>query len=193
MSQIEHLLLPKNDNAEIYSLKPLITEENLQKRIKELGEEITRAYQGEELTLIGVLKGSFLFMADLVRHIKLPVQCEFLGVSSYGDAYESSGEVKVTSDLTRPINGQHVIVVEDIIDTGLTLAYILRTLSARTPKSMKICCLLDKRERRQIELEADYVGFALPNAFVVGYGLDFHGWLRNLPYIGVMEDKKSST
>lgn len=169
-----------------WTASTLINQEDLQARIKALGAQLTREYAGETVTVVGVLKGSFLFMADLVRHIDLPLQCEFLGVSSYGHDTVSSGEVKLTSDLTRPIHGQHVLVVEDIIDTGLTLAYILRTLAARNPASLKVCCLLDKRERRQIEIEADYVGFTIPNTFVVGYGLDYQGMLRNLPYVGVL-------
>jgi len=168
-------------------LSVLLSEKQLQDRIRELGEELTRYYHGETVTVVGVLKGSFIFMADLLRQMDLPVHCEFLGVSSYGDDTESSGEVKVTSDLTRPIRGQHVLVVEDIIDTGLTLAYILRNLSTREPRSIKLCCLLDKRERRQIEIEADYVGFTIPNKFVVGYGLDSEGLLRNLPFVGVVD------
>lgn len=164
----------------------LISAQELETRIRVLGEEIRREYPGQSLIVVGVLKGSFLFMADLIRALDLPVQCEFLGVSSYGDDTESSGEVKVTADLTRPIHGQHVLVVEDIIDTGLTLAYILRTLAARNPASLRVCCLLDKRERRQVEIEADFVGFTIPNAFVVGYGLDYQGFMRNLPYVGVL-------
>lgn len=170
-----------------WTASTLISQSDLQARIRELGRQLSEEYAGETVTVVGVLKGSFLFMADLVRQLDIPVQCEFLGVSSYGNDTVSSGEVKLTSDLTRPIHGQHVLVVEDIIDTGLTLAYILRTLAARAPASLKVCCLLDKRERRQIEIEADYVGFVIPNVFVVGYGLDYQGLLRNLPYVGVLQ------
>jgi hypoxanthine phosphoribosyltransferase len=173
-----------------YRISVLISERELQERIRALGELLAQHYAGETVTVVGVLKGSFIFMSDLVRAMNIPVRCEFLGVSSYGDDTRSSGEVKVTSDLTQPIHGQHVLVVEDIIDTGLTLAYILRNLSTRGPRSIKLCCLLDKRERRQIEIESDFVGFTIPNKFVVGYGLDYQGLLRNLPYIGVMESSE---
>lgn len=169
-----------------YQVSVLLSEADIQARIQALGKQLTEDYAGQTVTVVGVLKGSFLFMADLVRQMNLPLQCEFLGVSSYGNDTTSSGEVKVTSDLTRPVSGQHVLVVEDIIDTGLTLAYILRTLAARNPASLKVCCLLDKRERRQIEIEADYVGFTIPNAFVVGYGLDYAGLMRNLPFVGIL-------
>lgn len=169
-----------------YVIDTLIDSATLQARIKELGQQISQDFRGEKLIVVGVLKGAFLFMADLVRQLDLPVECEFLGVSSYGDDTESSGEVKVTADLTRPIHDQNVLVVEDIIDTGLTLAYIVRSLEARKPRTLRICSLLDKRERRQTALEGHYIGFTIPNAFVVGYGLDFTGLLRNVPAIGVM-------
>jgi len=175
------------DRCAGHTIRVMLTQAQLQARIAELGAELTRDYAGCTLTIVGVLKGSFLFMADLVRHIDLPVRCDFLGVSSYGHNTSSSGEVKVTSDLTQPIFDQHVLVVEDIVDSGLTLAYILRLLASRNPASIKVCCLLDKHARRKTEVEANYIGFPIPNEFVVGYGLDYVGLLRNIPYIGVME------
>lgn len=169
-------------------VKALISQEELQQRITDLGKQITRDYAGQELVLLGVLKGSFLFMADLARAIDLPVTTEFLGLSSYSGGTESSGEVKVTLDLAHPIADKHLLVVEDIVDTGLTLAYILRMLSTRNPRSLKLCCLLDKPEGRKVQIEADYVGFTIPKRFVVGYGLDYNEFYRNLPYIGVMDE-----
>ena len=168
-------------------IEPLIEEDALRAKVKELGAVITRDYAGKELTVLGVLKGSFLFMADLVREIDLPLSVEFLGLSSYAGGDQSSGEVKVTLDLNNPISGRHVLVAEDIVDTGLTLKYLLGMLQNRHPASLKLCCLLDKPEGRTVDIEADYVGFTIPNKFVVGYGLDSEELYRNLPYIGVMK------
>ncbi len=179
----ERVQVPK---AGSFVLSKMIDEDVLQARIRALGARLSRDYAGKTLTLVGILKGSFLFMADLIRYIERPVRCEFLGVSSYGHETSSSGEVKVTSDLTHPISGEHVLVVEDIIDTGLTLNYIRRLLVSREPASIKICTLLDKKERRKTHITPDYVGFSIPNEFVVGYGLDYQGLLRNLPWIGVL-------
>lgn len=166
----------------------LIDEAQLQRRVRELGAQITAEYQGKDLVLLGVLKGSFLFMADLARAIDLPVRTEFLGLSSYSGGTESTGEVKVTLDLAHPVAGKHVLVVEDIVDTGLTLDYILRMLANRHPASLKLCCLLDKPEGRHVQIHADYVGFTIPKRFVVGYGLDYNEIYRNLPYIGVLDE-----
>lgn len=165
----------------------LLSDAEIQARVRQLGAELTRDYAGRKVIILGVLKGSFVFMADLVRAIDLPLSVEFLGLSSYGGGTHTSGEVKVTLDLNHPINGQHVIVAEDIIDTGVTLSYLLRMLSNRQPASLKLCCLLNKEERRQANITPDYVGFTIPNRFVVGYGLDYDEYYRNLPYIGVLD------
>lgn len=170
--------------------KTLISESELQKRIAELGAEITKDYEehGDDLILIGVLKGSILFMADLCRHIQLPLSMDFMGIASYGDGTKSSGVVQITSDLSKPIEGKHVIVVEDIIDTGLTAHYLFDNLSTRRPGSVKLCSLLHKPERSEVEVKIDYLGFEVPNKFVVGYGLDIAQKYRNLPFIGYVEE-----
>ena len=172
----------EEDIAEI-----LIDEKTLQARIRELGEQISRDYQGKRPILVGVLKGAFMFMADLIRHISIPHEIDFMATSSYGQATESSGVVRILKDLDTPISGRDVLIVEDIIDTGLTLDYLIRILKARNPASLRICTLLDKRERRRIPIPLDYVGFEVPNKFVVGYGLDFGEIYRNLPYIAVLK------
>lgn len=166
-------------------LRVLIPEDRIQARIAELGAQIRSDYGDGPITCIGVLKGSFMFMADLVRAIGGDVRCEFLAVSSYHGGTRSSGVVRITEDLRAPIEGQHTLVVEDIIDTGLTLDYLLRALEVRGPLSVKTCCLLDKPAHREVALEADYVGFSIPDEFVVGYGLDLGERYRNLPHIAV--------
>jgi hypoxanthine phosphoribosyltransferase len=159
----------------------------LEKRLGELAADITRDYQGKsDLVLVGALKGSFIFLADLCRRIDLPVQCDFLGISSYGDGTDTSGVVKITSDLSRPIAGKHVLIVEDIVDTGLTMSYLLDNLATRHPADVKICALLHKPARMKKQVPVHYVGFTIPNQFVVGYGLDYAERYRNLPYIGVL-------
>ena len=160
---------------------------DIQSRIDALGQQITAAYleASEPLVLIGVLKGSFLFMADLCRAIDLPLEVDFLGLSSYGDAEESSGVVRVTQDLSRSIEGKHVLVVEDIIDTGLTMQYLLENLVTRRPASVKVASLLSKPARTKVEIKIDYLGFEIPDRFVIGYGLDYASKFRNLPFIGV--------
>jgi len=163
----------------------LIPEDRLQARIRELGAQIRADYGDEPITCIGVLKGSFVFMADLVRAIEGPVRTEFLGVSSYQGGTQSTGVVRITEDLTAPIEGHHCIIVEDIIDTGLTLKFLLNTLLVRRPASLKVCTLLDKVANREVKLDADYVGFSIPDEFVVGYGLDLGEFYRNLPHIAV--------
>lgn len=170
--------------------KTLISEETLQARIAELGAEITKDYQehGDDLILIGVLKGSILFMADLCRHIRLPLSMDFMGIASYGDGSKTSGVVQITSDLSKPIAGKHVIVVEDIIDTGLTAHYLFENLATRQPGSVKLCSLLHKPERSEVEVKIDYLGFTVPNKFVVGYGLDIAQKYRNLGFIGYVEE-----
>jgi hypoxanthine phosphoribosyltransferase len=163
----------------------LIPEDRLQARIQELGAQIRAEYGSAPVTCIGVLKGSFMFMADLVRAIGGPVRTEFLGVSSYQGGTRSTGVVRITEDLTAPIEGQHCIVVEDIIDTGLTMEFLLSTLAVRNPASLKVCTLLDKSANREVSLDADFVGFSIPDEFVVGYGLDLGEFYRNLPHIAV--------
>ena len=166
-------------------LKTLIDTDSLQERIQELGARIRADHGDAPITCIGVLKGSFLFMADLVRAIGGPVRCEFLGVSSYQGGTRSSGVVRITHDLRQPVEGQHCLLVEDIIDTGLTMDYLLRMLQVRNPASLKVASLLDKPSNREIEVPVDYVGFTIPDEFVVGYGLDFNELYRNLPHIAV--------
>jgi hypoxanthine phosphoribosyltransferase len=170
-------------------VQPLIESEKLQRRIAELAAEITRDYAGKDLVLVGVLKGCFLFMADLCRKIDLPLRCDFLGVSSYGDETRSSGVIRITSDVSRPVLGAEVLLVEDIVDTGLTISYLLENLRARRPRTVKVCTLLDKPARRRVQVSIDYRGFTVPDKFVVGYGLDYQGLYRNLPYIGHIEGR----
>jgi hypoxanthine phosphoribosyltransferase len=166
----------------------LIEEPVLQQRIAELGREISADYQGRDLLLIGVLKGAVFFMADQMRHLSVPCEVDFMAISSYGAATDSSGVVRILKDLDINIEGRHVLVVEDIIDSGLTLSYLTRTLEAREPASLEVCTLLTKPERREVEVPVRYVGFEIPNRFVIGYGLDFAERYRNLPYVGVLHD-----
>jgi hypoxanthine phosphoribosyltransferase len=168
-------------------LVPLITEQEIQKRTIQIAQAISNDYKDSTPLLVGVLKGAWVFMADLVRHISIPIQCDFLQVSSYGQATESSGIVKIVTDLKCSIEGKHVILVEDIVDTGLTLKYIMDYLRIRRPKSIKLCSLLDKPARHQIEFKVDYLGFEVPNKFVVGYGIDYQELYRNLPYVAYVE------
>src|SRR5919206_2591646 len=163
----------------------LLSEEALRARIAELGAEITRDYAGEPLKLVGVLKGSFMFMADLARAIDLPIKVDFIGTTSYSGT-KSTGVVRITNDLSRPIDGEHILLVEDIIDTGLTMKYLLENLGTRHPASVKVCALLEKPSRAKVHVPVDYKGFTIPDEFVVGYGLDWDGRLRNLPFIGVV-------
>lgn len=163
----------------------LLSEAQLRARIAEMGADITRDYQGKPLKLVGVLKGSFMFLADLARAIDLPLQIDFIGTASYQGA-TSSGVVRITNDLSRPIEGEHVLLVEDIVDTGLTMKYLLENLGTRRPASVRVCALLHKPSRTKASVPIDYKGFEIPDAFVVGYGLDYDGRLRNLPYIGVL-------
>ncbi|MGZ4354559.1 MAG: hypoxanthine phosphoribosyltransferase [Gaiellaceae bacterium] len=166
----------------------LIDEQTLQKRIAELGREISADYEGRDLLLVGVLKGAVFFMADLMRHIRVPCEVDFMAISSYGASTDSSGIVRILKDLDLNIEGRNVLVVEDIIDSGLTLSYLVRTLEAREPGSLEICTLLTKPERREIDVDVRYVGFEIPNRFVIGYGLDFAERYRNLRYVGVLHD-----
>jgi hypoxanthine phosphoribosyltransferase len=164
----------------------LLSAEQIRERVRALGAEITRDYAGKSLVLLCVLKGSFVFAADLARAIDLPLRIEFLGVRSYGDDTRSSGVVQITQDLTKPIAGDHVVLVEDIVDTGLTLSYLREQLLARMPNSVKVCALLHKPSRSVKPVQIDYLGFTVDDVFVVGYGLDHAERYRNLPYVGVL-------
>jgi hypoxanthine phosphoribosyltransferase len=168
-------------------LDVLYSQQALQARIAEMGEQIARDYAGKELVMVCVLKGAILFASDLARAIDLPLELDFIGLSSYGEATESSGVVKITSDLTRPIANKHVLVIEDIIDTGLTMRYLLDNLATRHPASVKICSLLHKPSRARTRIPIEYLGFTVPDLFVVGYGLDVAEKYRNVPFIGVMK------
>ncbi len=167
--------------------KVLISTEELQKRIAEMGREISREYAGKEILMIGVLRGAVVFMADLARAIDLHVSMDFMAVSSYGAGTTSSGVVRILKDLDESIEGRHILVVEDIVDSGLTLNYLLDNLKSRKPASIKLCTLLNKPERRKVEVKIDYNGFDVPDYFVIGYGLDYAERYRNLPYIGILK------
>jgi hypoxanthine phosphoribosyltransferase len=167
-----------------------LSEGQIQKRVAEIGQRITEDYAAEPPILVNVLKGGVIFLADLVRSIKAPVEIDFMEVSSYGNGKESSGVVRILEDLSLSITGRHVLIVEDIVDTGLTLKYIIENLETRHPKSVKICALLDRRGRRKVDLTLDYVGFVVPDKFVIGYGLDLAQKYRNLPYIAVVDDEE---
>ncbi|MBQ2908676.1 MAG: hypoxanthine phosphoribosyltransferase [Clostridia bacterium] len=168
--------------------KILFTEEQIQTRIKEIAAQIDKDYAGETPVVVGILKGCFMFFADLVRQMKTNIEIDFMSISSYGNNTKSSGEVKMIKDLDRTIEGRHVIIIEDIIDTGYTLKYLMTTLSARNPKSIKLCTLLDKKSRREVDISPDYVCFDVGDEFVVGYGLDYAQLYRNLPVIGVLKE-----
>ena len=170
------------------NLEPLFSAEQIQTRISELGAEIARDYAGRNPLIVGVLKGAVIFVSDLMRAIDLRLGVEFMAISSYGALLRTSGEVRIVKDLDVPIEGRDILVVEDIVDTGLTLSYLMANLRARGAKSVKLVALLDKHERRQRQVEIDYLGFSIPDAFVVGYGLDFAERYRNLPYIAVLTD-----
>ena len=167
----------------------LIESDALSARIAELGEEISEAYAGRDLLLIGVLKGAVFFMADLMRHLTVPCEVDFMAISSYGAAADTSGVVRILKDLDINIEGRNVLVVEDIIDSGLTLSYLIRNLESREPASLEICALLTKPARREIDVDVRWVGFEIPNRFVIGYGLDFAERYRNLPYVGVLSEE----
>lgn len=169
-------------------LDVMISKEELAAKVAELGARITEAYRGKELILVGVLKGSFVFFADLVRAIDLPVEIDFIAVSSYGANTSSSGVVKFTQDLSRPIVGKHVILVEDIVDTGLTMKYLLENFETRKPASLAVCSLLEKPSRAKVSIDIAYKGFTIPDEFVVGYGLDYDERYRNVPWLGVVKN-----
>lgn len=165
----------------------LLSEEEIAKRVKELGKQLTEEYKGRELLIVGILKGCMLFLSDLVRTIDLPLTMDFMVVSSYGTATKSSGVVRIIKDLEREIEGKDVLIVEDIVDSGLTLSYLIENLKTRNPKSIKVCSLLDKPDRRKAQVDIEYVGFKIPDEFVVGYGLDYAEVYRNLPFVCVLK------
>jgi hypoxanthine phosphoribosyltransferase len=168
----------------------LVPSDDLQRRVAELGAEISRDYEGRDLVMIGVLKGAVLFIADLMRHLDVPCEVDFMAVSSYGSSTDSSGVVRILKDLDAPIEGRHVLIVEDIIDSGLTLQYLLRNLRARGPGSLEVCALLTKPARRRVELPIRYVGFEIPDRYVIGYGLDYAQRYRNLSYVAVLNEER---
>lgn len=173
----------KNDIEQI-----LYDEHTIAKRVAELGAVISRDYEGKEVVVVSILRGSCIFTADLVRHLEFPVSLDFMALSSYGNGTTSTGQVQITKDLSCNIEGKHVLVIEDIMDSGNTLAYLMNVLLQRKPASIRLCTLLDNPARRQQKVEISYCGFQIPNAFVVGYGLDYAQYYRNLPYIGVLKE-----
>jgi hypoxanthine phosphoribosyltransferase len=177
--------VPAGDASEVGEV--LVGAEALQRRVRELAETISRDYAGRPLLLVGVLKGAVFFLSDLMRHIDIPVEVDFMAVASYGSATDSSGVVRILKDLDVAIEGRDVLIVEDIVDSGLTLQYLLRNLGSRNPASLEVCALLTKPDRRKVDLPARYVGFEIPNRFVIGYGLDYAERHRNLPFVAVLE------
>ena len=165
----------------------LVERDALQARVRELAEDVSRDYEGRDLLLVGVLKGAIFFLSDLMRHLTVPCEVDFMAVSSYGSSTDSSGVVRILKDLDAAIAGREVLIVEDIVDSGLTLSYLYRILSAREPASVRVCALLTKPERRTVDMPIDYVGFEIPNEFVIGYGLDYAERFRNLPFVAVLE------
>lgn len=172
-----------------YIEKVLISEEKIQEKVKELADAINKQYEGKELFLIGILKGSVPFMADLMKSITIPMTMDFMAVSSYGHSMESSGVVRILKDLDFSIEDKHIIIVEDIIDSGITLSYLIDYLKNRKPASLEIACLLNKKERRKVDIAVKYVGFEVPDEFVIGYGLDYAEKFRNLPFVGVLKEE----
>ena len=166
----------------------LVSSEDLARRVQELGVEISRDYEGRDLVMVGVLKGAVMFIADLMRQLTVPCELDFMAVTSYGSSTDSSGVVRILKDLDAPIEGRDVLIVEDIIDSGLTLQYLMRNLKVRSPRSLEVCALLTKPERRRVDLPTRYVGFEIPNRFAIGYGLDHSQKYRNLDYVAVLED-----
>ncbi|HUO73429.1 MAG TPA: hypoxanthine phosphoribosyltransferase [Solirubrobacteraceae bacterium] len=166
----------------------LVPAEDLEHRVRELAADISRDYAGKDLVLIGVLKGAVFFLSDLMRHIEIPVEVDFMAVASYGSATKSSGVVRILKDLDAVIEGRDVLIVEDIVDSGLTLQYLLRNLAGRNPSSLEVCALLIKPERRKVDLKTRYVGFEIPNRFAIGYGLDYDERYRNLPYVAALKE-----
>jgi hypoxanthine phosphoribosyltransferase len=164
----------------------LVQADELQHRVREMAAEVSRDYAGKDLLLIGVLKGAVFFLSDLMRHLDIPCEVDFMAVASYGSSTDSSGVVRILKDLDAPLEGRDVLIVEDIVDSGLTLQYLMRTLEARKPRTLEVCALLTKPERRKIEAEARYVGFEIPDKFAIGYGLDYAERYRNLPYVATL-------
>jgi hypoxanthine phosphoribosyltransferase len=169
----------------------LVSEEQLATRIREMGADVTRDYRGKDLLLLGILKGAVLFLSDLIRNIEIPAEVDFMAVASYGSATKTSGVVQILKDLEEPVEGRDVLIVEDIVDTGLTLRYLLENLTGRGPRSVEVCALLSKREARVVDVPVRYVGFEIPNAFVVGYGLDYQQRYRGLPYVAELVSPES--
>jgi len=165
----------------------VVPTEDLNRRVAELGAEVSRDYEGTDVLLLGILKGAVFFLSDLMRQIEIPAEVDFMAISSYGSATKSSGVVRILKDLDRPIEGRHVLIVEDIVDSGLTLRYLLANLSGRNPASLEVCSLLSKREARVVDVPVKYVGFEIPNEFVIGYGLDYDERYRSLPYVATLE------
>jgi hypoxanthine phosphoribosyltransferase len=165
----------------------LITSEEIGARVRELGQQITNDYAGQDILMIGVLRGAVIFMSDLARAIKRPIDIDFMAISSYGLSTSSSGVVRILKDLDEVVQGRHLLIVEDIIDSGLTLNYLVENLKSRKPASVRICTLLSKPDRRKVDVQVDYNGFIIPDYFVVGYGLDYAGKYRNLPFIGILK------
>jgi hypoxanthine phosphoribosyltransferase len=177
--------IPMGETSEVGEV--LVPAEDLRRRVRELGEAISRDYAGRPLLLVGVLKGAVFFLSDLMRHIDIPVEVDFMAVASYGSATDSSGVVRILKDLDIAIEGRDVLIVEDIVDSGLTLQYLLRNLGSRNPASLEVCALLTKPDRRKVDLPTRYVGFEIPDRFVIGYGLDYAERHRNLPFVAVLE------
>ena len=169
--------------------KILITSEEIGTRVRELGQQITNDYAGRDILMIGVLRGAVIFMSDLARAIKRPIDIDFMAITSYGSSTSSSGVVRIIKDLDEVVEGRHLLIIEDIIDSGLTLNYLVENLKSRKPASVKICTLLSKPDRRKLDVQVDYNGFVIPDYFVVGYGLDYAGKYRNLPFIGVLKSE----
>ena len=176
-----------NDNMKEDVLRVLLSEDEIREKVRELGGKITADYKNSNLMLVTVLKGAVVFLADLMRQIDVPAEIDFMVVSSYGSGVKSSGVVKIVKDLDVPLAGKDILIVEDILDSGLTLSYIKELLESRGPRSIRIATLLDKPSRRKVDLQADYIGFSVPDEFVIGYGLDYDEKYRNLPYIGVLK------
>lgn len=168
----------------------LLSAEEIQSRVAQLGAELSQVYAGQEVLVIGILKGAFVFCADLVRHLAVPAQVDFMAVSSYGASTESSGVIRIVKDLESSVEGRHVLLVEDIVDSGLTLRYLREYLEHQKPASLRVCVLLDKPQRRKTEVKVDYTGFTIPDEFIVGYGIDYAERYRNLPYIGIIGESQ---
>jgi hypoxanthine phosphoribosyltransferase len=183
------ILAPSPKHERLY---PLLDEDVIQQKVRELARKISGDYAGRSPLLVGILKGAWVFMADLVRQVSIPVTCDFLGVSSYGASTESSGVVKIVADLKKPVEGKEVLLVEDIVDSGLTLNFLIESMRLRRAKSVRVCALLDKPTRHRVDVKLDYLGFTVPDRFLVGYGIDYAERYRNLPYIGYLEFDEES-